>query len=70
MVVNGLFVEVPPLRGAVPLGGAHLRVGHLLGLIVLMHTMIMEALLCQYPLRPVVVVLILEAHLHVDLMLM
>jgi hypothetical protein len=65
------FIEVPPLLGAVRiLGGARLLIGHLLGLKVLMHTIIKKALLYQKLLHHMVDLLILEARLLVDLMLM
>jgi len=62
---------VPPLLGAVRiLGGARLLIGHLLGLKVLMHAIIKKALLYQKLLHHMVDLLILEARLLVDLMLM
>jgi len=62
---------VPPLLGAVRiLGGARLLIGHLLGLKVLMHAIIKKALLYQKLLHHMVDLLILEARLLFDLMLM
>lgn len=64
------FIEVPPLLVAVRiLGGARLYIGHLLGVKVLMHAIIKKALLCRKLFHHMVDLLILEAHLHVDLML-
>lgn len=61
---------MPPLLGVVRiLGGARLHIGHLLGVKVLMHAIIKKALLCQKLFRHMADLLILEARLHVDLML-
>lgn len=62
---------VPPLLGVVQiLGGAHLHIGHLLGVKVLMCAIIKKALQCRKLFHHMADLLILEARLHVDLMLM
>jgi len=67
MMMSGV-VEAGPMIVPI-LGGACPHVGHL-GTKVLMHTITMKALLYQKLLHQMVELLILEAHLHVDLMLM
>lgn len=62
---------MPPLLGVVRiLGGARLHIGHLLGVKVLMHAIIKKALQCRKLFHHMADLLILEARLHVDLMLM
>lgn len=68
MMMSGRVVASPMI--ARTLGGAFLLVGHILGVKVLMHATIKKALLSRKLFCHMVNMLILEAHLHVDLMLM